>query len=88
MLLENVQQCLSGNPFGSRYIDFTHFINCKMSFIISIEPMGALSLRAAFLRVTFFRELLKSTESYVFCYCVRCMILLGKNFAWCHWLST
>lgn len=88
MLLENVQQCLNGNPFGSRYIDFTHFINLKMSFIISIEPMGALSLRAAILRVTFFRELLKSTKSYVFYYCVRCMILLGLNFAWCHWLST
>lgn len=48
MLLENVQQCLNGNPFGSRYIDFTHFINWKMSFIISIEPMGALSLRQQF----------------------------------------
>lgn len=84
MLLENVQQCLNGNPFGSRYIDFTHFINCKMPFIISVVPMGALSLRAAILRVTFFRELLKSTESYMFSYCVWYMILLGLNFACCH----
>lgn len=53
MLLENVQQYLSGNTFSSRHIDFTHFINCKMLFIISIEPVGALSLRAAILRVTF-----------------------------------
>lgn len=88
MLLENVQQYLSGNTFSSRHIDFTHFINCKMLFIISIEPVGALSLRAAILRVTFFRELLINTESSMFCYYDLCMILLGLNFAWGHWLPT